>query len=95
MIKELVAASAVDHNGKLLKGDSAGEDKVSLGPKCDRFKKEMLSALPTSSIPVERAINVLKDKAFGQGVGIQSSLLTEAKVGAGLDIDAKEVTIKD
>jgi len=96
MIKELVAAaSVVDADGNLLKGAAVGEEKLSLGPKCDGFFNSMLSPLPTSSIPVERAINHLKYKGFGRGVGIQSRLRTEAKVGAGLDVDVDDVTLSD
>ena len=92
LIQDLVAAAwTTGESVNLLKGAAAGENLLSLCPECDRFRKEMFSSLPTSSIPVERSINKLKYTDFGWGVGIQSGLRREAKIGAGLDVDAAEV----
>lgn len=59
---------------------------VSLGPLTDALFDATFGTMCTSSMPVERAINALKHRAFGPNVGNQGDARTMSKVTGVVDI---------
>lgn len=59
---------------------------ASRGTGIDAVFWQWLGFLPTSTIPVERLINAIKNKAHGRGVGVQGERRTLIKAGGGFDV---------